>query len=207
MLGQNYATNTWPSCGEIDIMEHKGNIPNKIYGTLHYPGNSGGNGNGNSTTISGASSQFHVYKAIWSPNSVKLYVDDVLFHTVINNGTLPFNADFFLILNVAMGGTFGGAIDPSFIQSSMEIDYVRVYQDKGNKNHTTGCSPPSHPTEKYIQYYQNRYKEKETDDIVMSPVQIGGGNCVIHSSCGKGKCVDGYCTCNAGYGAPLVYLP
>lgn len=128
MLGQNYATNTWPSCGEIDIMEHKGNIPNKIYGTLHYPGNSGGNGNGNSTTISGASSQFHVYKAIWSPNSVKLYVDDVLFHTVINNGTLPFNADFFLILNVAMGGTFGGAIDPSFIQSSMEIDYVRVYQ-------------------------------------------------------------------------------
>jgi len=128
MLGQNYATNTWPSCGEIDIMEHKGNEQNKIYGTLHYPGNSGGNGNGNSTTISGASSQFHVYKAIWSPNSVKLYVDDVLFHTVINNGTLPFNADFFLILNVAMGGTFGGAIDPSFMQSSMEIDYVRVYQ-------------------------------------------------------------------------------
>jgi beta-glucanase (GH16 family) len=128
MLGQNYATNTWPSCGEIDIMEHKGNEQNKIYGTLHYPGNSGGNGNGNSTTISGASTQFHVYKAIWSPNSVKLYVDDVLFHTVINNGTLPFNADFFLILNVAMGGTFGGAIDPSFTQSSMEIDYVRVYQ-------------------------------------------------------------------------------
>jgi beta-glucanase (GH16 family) len=128
MLGQNYATNTWPACGEIDIMEHKGNDPNKIYGTLHYPGNSGGNGNSNSTTIAGASTQFHVYKAIWSPTSVKLYVDDVLFHTVANNGTLPFNADFFLILNVAMGGTFGGAIDPSFSQSSMEIDYVRVYQ-------------------------------------------------------------------------------
>lgn len=128
MLGQNYATNTWPACGEIDIMEHKGNEQNKIYGTLHYPGNSGGNGNSNSTTITGASTQFHVYKAIWSPSSVKLYVDDVLFHTVANNGTLPFNADFFLILNVAMGGTFGGAISPSFVQSSMEIDYVRVYQ-------------------------------------------------------------------------------
>lgn len=128
MLGENYATNTWPACGEIDIMEHKGNEPSKIYGTLHYPGNSGGNGNGNSTTIAGASTQFHVYKAVWSPNSVKLYIDDVLFHTVINNGTLPFNADFFLIFNVAMGGTFGGAIDPSFLQSSMEIDYVRVYQ-------------------------------------------------------------------------------
>ena len=128
MLGQNYATNSWPACGEIDIMEHKGNEQNKIYGTLHYPGNSGGNGNSNSTTIAGASTQFHVYKTIWSPTSVKLYVDDVLFHTVANNGTLPFNADFFLILNVAMGGTFGGTISPSFTQSSMEIDYVRVYQ-------------------------------------------------------------------------------
>ena len=128
MLGQNYATNTWPACGEIDIMEHKGNEQNKIYGTLHYPGNSGGNGNSNSTMIANASTQFHVYKTIWSPSSVKLYVDDVLFHTVANNGTLPFNADFFLILNVAMGGTFGGAISPSFTQSSMEIDYVRVYQ-------------------------------------------------------------------------------
>ena len=128
MLGQNYATNTWPACGEIDIMEHKGNVQDKIYGTLHYPGNSGGNGNGNSTMISGASTQFHIYKTIWSPGSVKLYVDDVLFHTVVNNGSLPFNADFFLILNVAMGGTFGGTINPSFMQSSMEIDYVRVYQ-------------------------------------------------------------------------------
>ena len=128
MLGQNYATNAWPACGEIDIMEHKGNEQNKIYGTLHYPGNSGGNGNSNSTIIADASTLFHTYKTIWSPTSVKLYVDDVLFHTVANNGTLPFNADFFLILNVAMGGTFGGAISPSFSQSSMEIDYVRVYQ-------------------------------------------------------------------------------
>lgn len=128
MLGQNYATNTWPGCGEIDIMEHKGNDPNVIHGTFHFPGNSGGNGVTNSTTILGASTQFHVYKAIWSPNSIRFYVDDVLFHTLVNNGTLPFNSDFFLILNVAMGGTFGGAIDPAFSQSAMEVDYVRVYQ-------------------------------------------------------------------------------
>lgn len=128
MLGQNYATNTWPACGEIDIMEHKGNDPNVIHGTFHFPGNSGGNGVTNSTTILGASTQFHVYKAIWSPNSIRFYVDDVLFHTLVNNGTLPFNSDFFLILNVAMGGTFGGAIDPAFSQSAMEVDYVRVYQ-------------------------------------------------------------------------------
>lgn len=128
MLGADYATNTWPACGEIDIMEHKGNEPNKIYGTLHYPGNSGGNANGNTTTITNASTEFHVYKTVWSPASVQIFVDDVLFHTVPNTSALPFNKDFFMILNVAMGGTFGGTIDPAFTQSSMEVDYVRVYQ-------------------------------------------------------------------------------
>lgn len=130
MLGANYDQPgfTWPACGEIDIMEHKGNEPNIIHGTLHYPGNSGGNGNGNTTTITGASTEFHVYKTIWSPTSIQIFVDDVLFHSVPNSNAIPFNHDFFLILNVAMGGTFGGAIDPAFTQSAMEVDYVRVYQ-------------------------------------------------------------------------------
>ena len=127
-LGQNYATNTWPACGEIDVMEHRGNTPNIIHGTLHYPGVSPGQGNTNSITIANASTEFHIYKAIWSPTSIKFYVDNVLFHSVANSLTLPFNSDFFLIMNVAMGGTFGGAIDPAFTQSSMEVDYVRVYQ-------------------------------------------------------------------------------
>ncbi|MDX6181744.1 family 16 glycosylhydrolase [Flavobacterium sp. Fl-77] len=128
MLGENYATNTWPACGEIDIMEHVGNNQNVIHGTLHYPGNSGGNGNTGSKTIANVSTEFHVYKTIWSPASVKIYVDDELIHSVANSASLPFNKDFFLILNVAMGGSFGGNIDPAFTQSSMEIDYVRVYQ-------------------------------------------------------------------------------
>lgn len=127
-LGQNYATNTWPTCGEIDVMEHRGNSPNVIHGTCHYPGVSPGAGNSGNITITNAASAFHIYKAIWSPTSIKFYVDDVLFHTVNNSSNLPFNSDFFLIMNVAMGGTFGGAIDPSFTQSTMEVDYVRVYQ-------------------------------------------------------------------------------
>lgn len=128
MLGANYATNAWPACGEIDIMEHVGNSQNLIHGTLHYPGHSGGSANTGSKTIPNVSTEFHVYKVIWSPASVKIYVDTELIHSVPNDATLPFNKDFFLILNVAMGGTFGGAIDPAFTQSSMEIDYVRVYQ-------------------------------------------------------------------------------
>ncbi len=129
MLGQNYATNPWPACGEIDVMEHKGNEPNTIHGTLHYPGNSGGNGNSGTTTAANASSEFHVYKVIWSPTSIKFYIDDQpAYHSFVNSSSTPFNSDFFLIMNVAMGGTFGGTIDSGFTQSAMEVDYVRVYQ-------------------------------------------------------------------------------
>lgn len=128
MLGSNFATNPWPACGEIDIMEHVGNNQNVILSTLHYPGHFGGGGNTGSKTIPNVSTEFHVYKAIWSPASVTTYVDDVQIHKVPNDNTLPFNSDFFLILNVAMGGNLGGTIDPAFTQSSMEIDYVKVYQ-------------------------------------------------------------------------------
>ncbi|MWB96634.1 family 16 glycosylhydrolase [Flavobacterium sp. GA093] len=128
MLGQNYATQEWPACGEIDIMEHVGNSQNLIHGTLHYPGRFGGSADSGSKTIPNVSTEFHVYKTIWTPGSIKIYADDVLIHSVTNTASLPFNKDFFLILNVAMGGNFGGNIDPAFTQSSMEIDYVRVYQ-------------------------------------------------------------------------------
>ncbi|MDA6070616.1 family 16 glycosylhydrolase [Flavobacterium sp. AC] len=128
MLGSNYATKPWPACGEIDIMEHVGKNQNVILSTLHYPGHSGGDGNTGSKTIANVSTEFHVYKTVWSPASVQTFADDVLIHSVPNDGTLPFNSDFFLILNVAMGGNLGGIIDPAFTQSSMEVDYVRVYQ-------------------------------------------------------------------------------
>ena len=128
MLGQNYATNIWPACGEIDIMEHKGNQPNIILGSVHYTGRSAGNSVTSQISATSVSTTFHKYKVIWSPQSIRFFVDNVLFHSVINTNSLPFNSDFFLIMNVAMGGTFGGTVDPAFTQSSMEVDYVRVYQ-------------------------------------------------------------------------------
>ena len=115
-------------CGEIDIAEHIGNEENKIFGTLHYPGNSGGNANGDTTIISNATSEFHDYEVQWTDSSIKFYVDGVEYHSFINNSNVPFNQDFFLILNTAMGGDLGGAIDPDFDQSTFEIDYIRVYQ-------------------------------------------------------------------------------
>ncbi len=128
MLGKNYPTNTWPACGEIDVMEHKGFQPNVIHGTVHYTGHSGGGGITSSITATNVSSTFHIYKVIWSPQSIRFYVDNVLFHSVINTNSLPFNSNFFLIMNVAMGGTFGGPVDSAFTQASMMVDYVRVYQ-------------------------------------------------------------------------------
>lgn len=128
MLGSNFEEVGWPTTGEIDIMEHRGNEQNKIYSTLHYPGHSGANGDGGNVTISNASSEFHTYTAEWSPEKIVFLVDDQVFYTFANNPDTPFNKDFFIIMNVAMGGNFGGDIDPNFDESSMVVDYVRVYQ-------------------------------------------------------------------------------
>jgi beta-glucanase (GH16 family) len=128
MLGNNLNAVGWPACGEIDIMEHVGNSLNKIYGTLHHPGHSGANGDGSTTMIPTATTAFHKYSLDWSATAIKFMVDDVPFYTFANTGSLPFNQNFFVILNVAMGGNFGGAVDPAFTSATMEIDYVRVYQ-------------------------------------------------------------------------------
>lgn len=128
MLGSDISTTGWPGCGEIDIMEHRGNEPNKIFGTFHYPGHSGANANSNTSIISNAATEFHIYSVEWDASSIKIYVDNLMFHSLANSGAVPFNHNFFLILNVAMGGNFGGVVDPGFINASMEIDYIRVYQ-------------------------------------------------------------------------------
>ena len=109
-------------------MEHIGNEQDVIFSSLHFPGNSGGNAVTESVTVPGVSDEFHIYAVEWTPQQIIFSVDGQVYHTFLNSLALPFNKDFFLIVNVAMGGTFGGAIDPAFQQSSMEVDYIRVYQ-------------------------------------------------------------------------------
>ena len=127
MLGNNFLTAGWPACGEIDIMEHRGIELNKIFGTLHYPGHSGSNADGSTVLISNATTAFHKYAMEWSAATIKFSVDDVVYKTFVNSGSVPFNQNFFVILNVAMGGNFGGTVDPAFSNAAMEVDYVRVY--------------------------------------------------------------------------------
>jgi beta-glucanase (GH16 family) len=127
MLGDNISSVNWPACGEIDVMEHIGNELNKIHGSLHSPGRSGNTPDTGIVTIANASTEFHIYTADWSAGSIKFYVDNQLYYTFANSASVPFNHNFFLIINCAIGGNFGGAIDANFTSSIFEIDYVRVY--------------------------------------------------------------------------------
>jgi len=128
MLGSNIGAIGWPACGEIDIMEHLGRELNKIYGTLHYTGHSGGSAVGSTKMISNASTEFHIYTLEWAPNVIKIAVDNQVYHNVFNSSDLPFNRDFFIIMNLAMGGNFAGPIDPAFTSATLEVDYIRVYR-------------------------------------------------------------------------------
>lgn len=132
MLGSNFNTVGWPKCGEIDIMEYVGNNPGTVQSALHTPSSSGNTVNVQSTDISNETTEFHTYSLIWSENQISFLVDDVRFYIykpeIKDDATWPFDLDQFLIFNVAIGGTLGGAIDPDFTESVMEIDFVRVYQ-------------------------------------------------------------------------------
>lgn len=130
MLGSSFSTVGWPHCGEMDIMEQTGWEKNKVLGTFHWQDSSSDSyaHYGLETEASTSTSEFHLYSLEWTPELIHVYYDDVRYVTMENNENLPFNADFFIILNIAMGGNLGGDIDPDFAEDSMEIDYVRVYQ-------------------------------------------------------------------------------
>ena len=131
-LGSNITTVNWPACGEIDIMEHVGNNLGKVSSAIHTPSSHGNTENVEFLNIENATIDFHVYTADWTADKIDFFVDDTLFYTykpvTKNSNTWPFDADQFILLNIAMGGTLGGTIDANFEESSMEVDYVRVYQ-------------------------------------------------------------------------------
>lgn len=128
MMGGDIGTVGWPACGESDIMEHRGSDLNRIVAALHFPGNSGGNAVVGRTLIQNATTEFHIYRFDWTASTLQFYVDGQLFHSMANNPSIPYNKDFFILLNLAMGGTFGGPVDASLNSATYEIDYVRVYR-------------------------------------------------------------------------------
>jgi len=132
MLGANISSVGWPACGEIDIMEHVGNNQGTVQSAMHTPSSYGNTSNHGSKYVADASTEFHVYSVTWTSDEIVFSVDGVTHYrynpSVKNSDTWPYTSNQFIILNVAMGGGFGGEIDEGFTESSMEIDYVRVYQ-------------------------------------------------------------------------------
>ena len=137
MLGADLGkTTTWPDSGEIDIMEAKGSQPNWAYGTVHGPGYSGGQAIGGLYISPQVLSEgYRVYSIDWKPNLIEFYVDGnpyfQLDPTLLGERKWVFNKEYFLILNIAMGGNFTGEIDPALQQADMYIDYIRYYSLNG----------------------------------------------------------------------------
>lgn len=139
MMPTEWTYGGWPECGEIDIMEHVGYDPGVIHGTVHT-----GTYNhlidtqvGKSLTIPAFSEKFHSYAIEWDETKIDFFIDDQKYFTFLNDEkgdfmTWPFDKRFHIILNIAIGGNWGGkeGIDPDLNEAAMEVDYVRVYQRK-----------------------------------------------------------------------------
>ncbi len=135
MLGANIKEVGWPTCGEIDIMEHITRMPNIIHGTIHAPETRGTGTNTGGLKVGTASREFHVYAIEWDSDKIRFFVDDLNYFTYQpaqkTAGTWPFDKPFFFTMNVAVGGNWPGFdIDDAGFPQAMLVDYVRVYKKK-----------------------------------------------------------------------------
>ncbi len=133
MLGSNIPQVGWPKSGEIDILEYIGRDPAQVYTTLHTQNGHGENGHSKKTQIVGIEEGFHIFAVDWEKNRMDFFVDDELVFTynpkIKNEESWPFNQPFYIIVNMAVGGNFGGPeVDDSIFPQQFEIDYIKVYQ-------------------------------------------------------------------------------
>ena len=127
MLGADIETRIWPWCGEIDVTELVGKSPNMAYGYLH--GLLSGGAGGRGTTVdmpNGFANEYHTYAVDWLPESIDWYVDGVLFGSQQKKDKdWVFDHEFYLVVNLAMGGNLGGAVESGLKQASMSFDWIR----------------------------------------------------------------------------------
>jgi beta-glucanase (GH16 family) len=137
MLGANSDTVIWPECGEIDIMEYRGQDPTVTIGSVHGPGYSAGEAISKEYDLVNDrfDTGFHIFGIEWGPDYINYYVDDVLYNQITPEdvpGEWVFDQPFYILMNVAVGGSFVGLPnDETPFPQTMVVDYVRVY--KNNK--------------------------------------------------------------------------
>lgn len=132
LLGANIDDRGWPGCGEIDVTELLGRSMTTNYGTLHGP-LSGGGGRGGTTEITGGfDKEYHTYAIDWLPDQMSWYLDGVRYATVNKSDKdWVFDHEFYLIMNLAMGGNFSGPIDEKVMSATLAFDFIRVYSING----------------------------------------------------------------------------
>lgn len=133
MLGSNISQVGWPKSGEIDILEYIGKEPGQVFTSLHTQDSHGNTINTKKTKIEGIEEGFHLYAIDWNKDQIAFYVDNHLVYTfkpeVKNENTWPYNQPFYFLINMAIGGNFGGPdIDNSVFPQEFSIDYIKVYQ-------------------------------------------------------------------------------
>jgi len=134
LLGDNIDQVNWPNCGEIDIMENRGQEPTLINGTVHGPGYSGGESITKAFELENDrfDTGFHVFGIEWGPEYINFYVDDKLYNQITPEdvtGQWVYDHPFFIIMNVAVGGNYvGSPNNDTVFPQTMLVDYVRVYE-------------------------------------------------------------------------------
>jgi len=137
MMPETNVYGGWPKSGEIDIMEHIGSNPTMISHAVHTSNKNGSIGNNwyNRQTLTTAENNFHTYSIIWGADDIKFYIDDTKSATLYRNFSedykgWPFDQKFYVILNLALGGTMGGTINDNIFNQPVElkVDYLKIYQ-------------------------------------------------------------------------------
>lgn len=133
MLGANIDKVGWPKCGEIDILEYVGKEPHTVFTSLHTQDSHGNTINTKKTVIETIEQGFHLYAIDWNPDKIDFYVDNQLVYRFQpdnkTEAVWPYNQPFYFLVNMAIGGNFGGpAVDDSIFPQEFKIDYIRVYQ-------------------------------------------------------------------------------
>jgi beta-glucanase (GH16 family) len=202
MMPRDAVYGGWAASGEIDIMENRGSNPTNVLGTIHfggmYPNNTHSSGPSFNFPAGDSVTNFHLYALEWTTNAISWYVDNQLYETQTNwwsaGGAYPapFDQPFYIIMNLAVGGNFGGNPDGTTVfPGEMQVDYVRTYG---------GSSPPPPPSPPPV--LKLRFPFDDLPGSTTTPGDTNGQSVTLQMMSGAGIAADYHGATNSGAGNP-----